>query len=271
MSNILKMIAMDLDGTLLDEEKNISQKDREAVREAIDRGYLVTLATGRMYRSALSYAQELGIKLPLVTYNGALVKDPSTGKTLAHWPLALETAKCIVGELLDQDIYVQAYVNDTLLVPADCAKAQYYAKFSRVPFEVAGAGLRQLAEAPHKLLVIDDDPEPIRRHLVTVYGNAIKIVSSSKGFLEITDPETNKWRALQFLMKRFEVTREEILTVGDSDNDYEMVAHAGVGVAMGNAKETIQKAARIITASNTQSGVSLTLRSVMTNQVDVPE
>ena len=110
MSNILKMIAMDLDGTLLDEEKNISQKDREAVREAIDRGYLVTLATGRMYRSALSYAQELGIKLPLVTYNGALVKDPSTGKTLAHWPLALETAKCIVGELLDQDIYVQAYV-----------------------------------------------------------------------------------------------------------------------------------------------------------------
>ena len=87
-------------------------------------------------------------------------------------------------------------------------------RFSRVPFEVAGAGLRQLAEAPHKLLVIDDDPEPIRRHLVTVYGNAIKIVSSSKGFLEITDPETNKWRALQFLMKRFEVTREEILTVG---------------------------------------------------------
>ena len=75
MSNILKMIAMDLDGTLLDEEKNISQKDREAVREAIDRGYLVTLATGRMYRSALSYAQELGIKLPLVTYNGALVKE----------------------------------------------------------------------------------------------------------------------------------------------------------------------------------------------------
>ena len=59
--------------------------------------------------------------------------------------------------------------------------------------------------------------------------------------------------------------------MGDSDNDYEMVAHAGVGVAMGNAKETIQKAARIITASNTQSGVSLILRSVMTNQVDVPE
>ena len=65
-------------------KKNISQKDREAVREAIDRGYLVTLATGRMYRSALSYAQELGIKLPLVTYNGALVKDPSTER---HWPI----------------------------------------------------------------------------------------------------------------------------------------------------------------------------------------
>ena len=70
-------------------------------------------------------------------------------------------------ELLDQDIYVQAYVNDTLLVPADCAKAQYYAKFSRVPFEVAGAGLRQFGRGcPNKLLVIDDDPEPIRRHLV---------------------------------------------------------------------------------------------------------
>ena len=97
MSNILKMIAMDLDGTLLDEKKTISQKDRRLSGKRLTEAISSHWQQAGMYRSALSYAQELGIKLPLVTYNGALVKDPSTGKTLAHWPLPLKRQNALSG------------------------------------------------------------------------------------------------------------------------------------------------------------------------------
>lgn len=82
----LKMIAMDLDGTLLDEEKNIAPEDAAAVKDAVAAGYYVTLATGRMYRSALPYAQELRLTHPLVVYNGALIRDPEPERTWASGP-----------------------------------------------------------------------------------------------------------------------------------------------------------------------------------------
>ena len=121
----LKMIAMDLDGTLLDEEKNIAPEDAAAVKDAVAAGYYVTLATGRMYRSALPYAQELGLPHPLVVYNGALIRDPGTGENLGQWPLPLDVAQSVLDDLLGRGIYVQAYVDDTLWAPRDCEEVRF--------------------------------------------------------------------------------------------------------------------------------------------------
>lgn len=265
------MIAMDLDGTLLDPEKNIAPADARAVKEAIRAGYYVTLATGRMYRSARPYAEALGITHPLVVYNGALIKNPVTGEELGHWPLPLETAQLIVDECLAAGIYIQAYVNDCLWTYRDCEEVRFYAKISRVPYEVKGEAMHRLPVSPHKLLVITKEAASLRQELSRKYAGRIKIVSSSSEFLEITAPSTNKWRALEILAEREGIAPAEMLCIGDSDNDYEMVAFSGMGVAMGNARDRLMKAARVVTAPNTRQGVSLVLNSIMTQQVEVPE
>lgn len=266
----LKMIAMDLDGTLLDQEKNIAPEDAAAVREAVAAGYYVTLATGRMYRSAQPYAQELGLTHPLVVYNGAFLKDPASGKVLGNWPLPLEVAQPLLDDCLERGIYIQAYVDDCLWAPRDCEEVRFYSHFARVPYEVEPEAIHALPQAPHKLLVISDRVKELRQELEQQYSGKIKIVSSSKGFLEITAPATNKWHALQVLAAREGIPEGEILCVGDSDNDLDMIAHAGLGVAMGNANEAVCRAARVVTAPNTRNGVARIIRSIMTRQVDVP-
>lgn len=267
----IRMIAMDLDGTLLDEHKNIGEKDKAAVKRAIAAGYYVTLATGRMYRSALPYAQELGIIHPLIVYNGALLKDPVTGEELGNWPVPLAIAQPMLDDCLSRGIYIHAYINDTLWTLKDCKQVRYYSSFARVPFEVRGEELHHLPQPPHKLLIMTDDTESLRAELGAKYAGRIKIVSSSKGFLEITAPATNKWHAIQVLAAKEGIKEEEILCMGDSDNDLDMVAHAGIGVAMGNASDGVIKAAKVVTATNEKNGVAMMIDTILTKQVAVPE
>ena len=270
----LKMIALDLDDTLLNPEKNIAPSDAQAVRNAIAAGYYVTLATGRMYRSALPYANELGIINPLVVYNGALLRDPLSHKDLGAWPLPREIAQPVIDDCLSRGIYIQAYVNDTLWTKADCEEVQYYSKFARVPYEVKGEEIHHLPEDPHKLLIVAREPgqtDLLRQELTEKYAGKIKIVSSSKGFLEITAPATNKWNALRTLAQKEGIKDQEILCIGDSDNDLEMIKHCGIGCAMGNASDAVREAATGITGPNTRQGVSWIIRAVMTKQLDVPE
>lgn len=267
----IRMIAMDLDGTLLDKEKNIAQKDKEAVKRAIAAGYYVTLATGRMYRSALPYAQELGITHPLVVYNGALLRDPARGKDLGSWPVPLDVAQPLLDDCLNRGIYIQAYIDDTLWTLKDCEQVRYYSHFARVPYEVKGEAIHHLPSAPHKLLAMTEETSRLGEELMKKYAGQIRIVSSSKGFLEITAPATNKWHALQALAVKEGFKEEEILCMGDSGNDLDMVANAGIGVAMGNATDDVIKAAKVVTASNEENGVAMMLDAILTKQVEVPE
>lgn len=266
----IKCIALDLDDTLLDKNKDIAPEDAAAVKKAIAAGYYVTLATGRMYRSALPYAKELGLTHPLVVYNGAWLKDPQSGEVLGAWPLPLEVAQPLLDDCLGRGIYIQAYVNDTLWTARDCDEVRFYSKFSRVPYEVKGEAIHQLPVAPHKLLIISPQVKELRAELEQKYAGKIKIVSSSKGFLEITAPGTNKWHALQVLAQREGFKDEEIMCVGDSDNDLDMITHAGLGVAMGNAKDSVCRAAKVVTAPNERHGVAVILNSILTEQVQVP-
>lgn len=267
----LKMIAMDMDGTLLDGKKNVAPEDCAAVKKAIAAGFYVTLATGRMYRSAQPYAKKLGITHPLVTYNGALIKDPVTGKELGQFPLAKDIAQRVIALCRRNGVYVQAYVHDTLWCYEDCEEVRYYAKLSRVPYEVKGDAMLQLPDDPHKLLVMTDRVGEWRTKLLAAFPEKVKIVSSAKGFLEITAPGTNKWRALQLLARQENIKDEEILCMGDSDNDLEMIRHCGLGVAMGNADTAVREASKVVTATNENHGVSLLLNQILTKQIQVPE
>lgn len=254
----IKLIAIDMDDTLLNEVQLITPRTREAIRLAMDRGVGVTIATGRMFCSALPFARELGIELPLITYNGAMVREGATGRILFHRPIPVETAQA-VGEIFrEHGWYLQKYVDDVLYVSELDENALYYANYAGVEAVPLGGKFYDMTEAPTKMLSMGDRPQldEIRTVLTDRWGASLYMASSKTRYLELVDSGVNKGEALGHLAKSLGVQQSEVLAIGDSMNDIDMLEYAGVGVAMGNANEKVRAAADFVTASNSEDGVA---------------
>ena len=267
----IKLIAIDMDGTLLNSNRQISARNAAAIKAALQKGIIVTIATGRMFAAVQHFALDLGLNVPLIVYNGALIKEAVSGKILGAWPVPQALSNAIVNYCLDRNIYIHAYIQDRLWVYEDCEWARYYADFAQVPFEVHGEELRHLPEGSHKLLCITEQAEQLQKDLEQLYGDKVHLTGSIKDFLEIVALGTSKWQAIARLAAKFHIEKAEIMCIGDSGNDFEMVSNAGIGVAMGNATDKVKDAAKIITAPNDADGVALILEQIMTKQLLVPE
>jgi Cof subfamily protein (haloacid dehalogenase superfamily) len=254
----IKLIAVDLDDTLLDNSQKVSPRVKAAVRSAVAEGVAVTLSTGRMHRSALPYALELDLDIPLITYNGALIRSSLSGETLLHRPLEAQTAAEVLALFRERGWYIQAYIDDVLYVKERDAMSHYYEGVSGVKAIPIGDKLFSLDTAPTKLLAMAE-PElmaQIRPVLAAHFGDRLYAAISKPLYLEIVDPSVNKGTALEFLAKRLGIGREAVMAMGDSLNDLDMIQYAGWGVAMGNAREEVKKIARVVTGRNDADGVA---------------
>lgn len=254
----IKLIAVDLDDTLLDNAQKVSPRVKEAVRKAVAQGVAVTLSTGRMHRSALPYALELELDIPLITYNGALIRSSLSGETLLHRPLDIETATEVLALFRERGWYIQTYIDDILYVKERDATALYYEGVSGVTGVPIGDELYSLAAAPTKLLAMAEPKlmEEIRPVLAAHFGERLYAAISKPLYLEMVHPSVNKGMALDFLAKRLGIGSEAVMAVGDSLNDMDMVQYAGWGVAMGNARAELKKIARVVTGRNDADGVA---------------
>ena len=257
----IKLIAMDMDDTLLDAQQQVGARTREAIRRAMDAGVAVTIATGRMFQSALPFAQELGIHLPLITYNGALIRRGVSGETLFHRPIATDLAQGLADLFQERGWYLQKYVDDRLYVAELDENAKFYADYARVEAIPLGAEFFQMREAPTKMLSMGDLDElnAIRAEVSERYGDRLYLASSKKRYLEMVDVRVNKGESLAFLAEMLGIAQEEVMAIGDSMNDVDMIEYAGCGVAMGNANATVRAAADFITATNSEDGVAVAI------------
>lgn len=262
---VFRLLALDLDDTLLNEEFHISRENKEAIRCAARHGVLVTLATGRMFRSAVPYARELGIDLPLITYHGALIRTASGEETLYHQPVPLALAKQVAATATGHGFHVNAYINDELFVAEENKFSRYYQNIAKVKVTAVGDLASFLDVPPTKLTVINRDGrmDIIKDILLNEYGENLSITISRPHFLEITDRLATKGQALKFLAERHGIPREEVAAVGDSFNDIDMLLYAGYGVAVANAREEAKAVADIITAANTDHGVAVFIRDYL--------
>ncbi len=255
---MIKLVALDLDDTLLDSELKISPETARAVSAAVEQGVTVTLATGRMYSSARPYALELGLDVPLITYQGALVKTSRSQEVLYHSPVPLELAREMIGYLFSRGFDVNLYMEDQLYAQAGNRWVEEYRKIARVPCQTVPDLLASLTTAPDKFLVIDEEPQLDRLASVLrqMVGDKLHITKSKPFFLEFTHPEADKAKALAHLAARLGIAREEVMAVGDSYNDLEMLEYAGTGIAMGNARPEIKAKADYVTLGNDAHGVA---------------
>lgn len=256
-----KLVVLDLDDTLLRADLSISFRNKEVLSRVLSRGILVTLATGRMYPSALPYARELGISLPIITYNGAMIRSLSEGKVLFHRPIDPVVAREVLLFFREAGCYIQAYVNDELLVEKKDEKALEYARLSGVHPRVLGEALYELSDPPTKLLAItgEEEADALVKEVRRRFEGRLWAVQSKRNFVDMAPPSVNKGRAVAFLAERLNIPMGEVLAIGDSDNDAEMIAQAGMGIAMGNASSRAKAAAKAIAPSNEEDGVAWAL------------
>ena len=254
----IKLIAMDLDDTLLDNQQQVSERACEAIRKAVSMGVTVTIATGRMFCSALQYAEQLALDVPLITYNGSLIQSSRSKEVFLHHTISKELAQEVLTLFGKNDWYIQSYIDDVLYVEKLDEYARQYEMLAGVKAVPVGEKLFHPGGNPTKLLAIRE-PDEIKKMYEIVkkeFGDAIYVTNSKANYLEMMNPAVNKGRALAYLAKHFDIKQEEVMAVGDSNNDLDMIRYAGFGVAMGNAGAKVKACAQAVTCANDEDGVA---------------
>lgn len=265
----IRLLVVDLDGTVVGESNQITPTVIAAVQAAQRQGVRVAIATGRMYRSALRFHQVLGSDLPLMTYQGALIKNPGDGEVIRHWALSPDYATKLLDYLeqpeLRDRLSIHFYINDQLYVREITQDTRLYAKRSNIE-PIAVGDLRQIVDQkPTKILALSCDPALIDDLLVSLrsrYSPAeLYFTKSVATFLEATHPLVNKGTAVRYLAEEMLGLRaENVMTIGDNFNDLEMLQYAGVGVAMGNAPEPVKAIARWVAPEVEADGVAVAIQ-----------
>ena len=255
-----KMIAIDLDDTLLGSDNQISQRTKQVIKQAQDQGVKVVIATGRMHASALPYAKELNLKGAMITYNGALIKDVNNGTIIEHKPVDLDLTKEISNYVQENNLHLNLYFDDILYVNRYSKEAKYYEDLAGVKAVLIKEGLENFVDQPStKLIIVNNDEGKVQEILADVkskFSDQLHITLSKSRFVEIMNSEVNKGQAVADLAQEFGYQAEEIITIGDSYNDREMLEYAGLGIAVDNAWPEVKESADYITKAHDEEGVA---------------
>ncbi len=247
---MIKLFVTDIDGTLLPIGGKVSAKNIEAVQKMIAAGVKVVIATGRMYRAALPIAAQLGVAVPIIAYNGALIKSSAGEVIHTHYMDA-----AVVVELIkffeERGRHIQSYSGDELYVPEKNRYVELYESAQKVTaVEVGWDGLRERAEGVTKLLSISDNPNELIDSMNAIenkFPAQVEVTRSHPMFAEFMASGVSKAGAIKILADKFGVDNAEIFAIGDSENDLAMLTSVGCGVAMGNAVPAVKKVCTRIT------------------------
>ncbi|MEN1970345.1 Cof-type HAD-IIB family hydrolase [Lentibacillus sp. N15] len=273
MENKQHLIALDLDGTLLTDEKVISLQTKQTLMRAQEQGHIVVISTGRPHRASIGYYKELKLNTPMVNFNGALIHHPYDDKWKAlHNPMPNRTALKIVDACYQIGVHnVLAEVQDNVYL--DQYDERILGIFSKTqndpPFSI-GSLKNKLQDDPTSLLIHPQESNitTLRNHLDDYHAEFIehRKWGAPWNIIEIVKKGMNKAVGLQKVAHYYHIPEERIIAFGDEDNDLEMIDYAGVGVAMGNAIDELKSIAKHVTDSNEQNGIGNFLNNYLNLQ-----
>ncbi len=261
----VRAVAMDLDGTVLDETFQPSARTAAAVALAEASGIACLIATGRMFVSARRIAEKLGIRRPMICYQGALVGDPVTGEVLVHRPIDAALAREILRAMPEEHARrSNLYVDDELYVWEENAATLRYAQVASVPMHAVG-DLARWIERPTTKIVTVGTPETmdaLRDAMQPHFGSRAFVAKSLPYFLEFAAPGVSKASGLALVADLLGFTAAEAIAVGDAENDREMIDWARFGLAVANADERLIGEADAVIPSVHDDGVAQLLEAL---------
>ena len=255
----VKLFVSDLDGTMLPDGNVVSAENIAAVRRATEAGVVVTIATGRMFEAALPVAQALGVDVPIISYNGGLIKSPS-GRVYEEHTIDAALAHDIIAFCQERDWYIQTYSGGVLRYVEACDESRFYENSQKLIGEAVGwDGMFAHTAGNCKLLLVTEgrDVTLVRSEAVlAAFGDRVDVTRSADCLIEIVPKGISKASALRSLANKLGVAIEETMAIGDAYNDLPMLKAAGKSVAMGNAFPEVKEEADYETLSCTENGLA---------------
>ena len=259
---MIRLIASDLDDTLLDAGSDITPRTMAALHAAMDAGCGIVLSSGRMLEAMLPFARRIGVNAPMLLYNGAMIYDHRTDETIYAPRIPYETAMEIVRMMERMGLYIQLYPGKGYYCPEirECTVA--YARSIRVePTPVhmpMSAWLEAHPSDMQKLLVIDtpEGADRAKAALREAFPTGANFQKSRAHYLEISPDGVSKGTSLAILARHLGLTLDEVMAFGDGQNDVPMLETAGFGYAMRNACPEALACTDLIAPPNTEDGVA---------------
>ena len=252
---MIKGIALDLDGTLLNSEKKISNYNKKIIKQVVASGVTVVIATGRVYEALLSFQEELELKTPIVCYNGAVIIDEN-GRKIFSKNLERDDTKKLINIARENNIHLNLFKDDKWYVEKEREEVVSYKKLSGLDYIVKD--FDEFEELnPIKLMYISDHKKllNIEKEVDEKLNDSVYRAFSKPYFLEVLHKEVSKGKSIMGLFEKMGFHKDEIMAFGDGFNDYEMLTLVGHGVVMANAPIELKEKIGREALSNDEDGV----------------
>jgi Cof subfamily protein (haloacid dehalogenase superfamily) len=274
MKDKIKLIALDIDGTIMNSKFQISERMKETIFKAINSGIYVVLATGRMYSATVPIAAGLGIKTPLITYQGSMIREYyNSDEVLLHYTVDSDLSRLILQELRKFDLQVNVYLDDELFVEDETHILREYAARRHIVYHKVDSFEKIIDFSPTKILAINKTPEEtmeIRNYLRKKFLTRLNITNSTPLYCEIVNNQASKGNSILYLADKWGFKQSEIMVIGDQDNDKDMLDIAGVAVAMGNGPDSLKESADFVTDTVDNDGAALAIEKFALELTDEP-
>jgi Cof subfamily protein (haloacid dehalogenase superfamily) len=259
-----------MDGTLLNSKDRVSDENKEALKYLQSKGIHVAIATGRIYTTARVYAKYLELVTPIICCNGAIVKNLKDDSIIYSNPISKENCFKLIDILRENNVYFHFYSEDTIFGERLEKKMLYFSEWGktlkeedRIKVEVVkdSKDIINRNETIYKFGFQSDDDKVLREIADKVSKKVdVEIHKSFSNMSDIMSIGVSKGSAIEKLANSLGVKREEIIAIGDNENDMSMIKYAGLGVVMENAEDKVKKVADYITSTNDENGVAEAIR-----------
>ncbi len=254
----IKLIACDLDGTLVGRDLSFSPRLLATIERARCRGVAITIATGRGFPSAQRFITRLEVDIPVICYQGAQIKSPQ-GETLYETPLPRECLPPVIDFCQHGDWELTVYYKDEIYHTVQKYEPTYYARWFGLPLHLVNDLLAAVPGDPLKFIAIAPNAQSgdrLEKAMRALAGDRFQVMRSHAFFVEGLASGVSKGEALARLARWLDISREEVMAIGDDGNDVAMIEWAGLGVAMGNAAPSAKAVADVIAPSLERDGAA---------------
>lgn len=267
-----KLIALDMDGTLLNDEHEISKENQDAIEAARQQGVHVVLASGRPLEGMAQHVEKLKMNTKddyILCYNGSLVQNLATGEEICCYFLTGKDAKRIAQSAEELGVHIHAFSPKRgLITPENSTYTKVEAELNGIDVHLIDFKELKDDEPIIKVMMINP-PEILGKavdKLDKQYYKDFTVVRSTPHFLEFMNKEVNKGNGVSALAEHLGLTASQVICMGDAENDHHMIKYAGLGVAMENATDETKVISNFVTESNQNHGVAKVIYDFVLNK-----